>query len=67
MNSLKDHDVWDLVDLPEGMRIVGSKRVLKVKMAADGSVDRHKARLVAQGFTQRAGQDYDQTFSPVVR
>ena len=67
MKSLKDHDVWDLVDLPEGKRIVGSKWVFKVKMAADGSVERHKARLVAQGFTQRAGQDYDQTFSSVVR
>lgn len=67
MDSLRSNDVWELVPLPEGRKAIGSKWVFKVKQKPDGSVERYKARLVAQGFAQRYGLDYDQTFSPVVR
>ena len=67
MKSLKSNDVWELVPLPTGKKTVGSKWVFKVKSGADGSVERYKARLVAQGFTQTYGSDYDETFCPVVR
>jgi transposase InsO family protein len=67
MNSLYANEVYDLVELPKGRRVVGSKWVFKRKMNADGSVERYKARLVAQGFSQKPGLDYDETFSPVVR
>lgn len=67
MESLSQHDVWDLVDLPPGRKLIGSKWVFKKKIGADGNVERFKARLVAQGFTQRYGCDYDETFCPVVR
>ena len=67
MQSLNANEVWDLVELPESKKAVGSKWVFKVKVDADGTIDRHKARLVAQGFSQRFGFDYDETFSPVVR
>ena len=67
MDSLRDHDVWELVELPEGRKPVGSKWVFKLKTNADGSVERCKARLVAQGYSQKEGLDYDETFSPVVR
>ena len=67
MESLHTHDVWDLVELPKDRKAVGSKWVYKVKKNADGSVGRYKARLVAQGFTQKFGIDYDETFCPVVR
>ena len=50
--SLQDHEILDIVDVLEGINIVGSKWVFKVKLAADESVDRHKAKLVAQGYTQ---------------
>ena len=67
IKSLKEHGVWDLVKLPEGRKTVGCKWIFKVKQDADGNVDRYKARLVAQGFSQKEGEDYDETFSPVVR
>jgi len=65
MNSLVQNDVWDLVELPNGRSTVGYKWVFKKKSDADGKVERYKARLVAQGFAQRYGQDYDETFCPV--
>ena len=67
MESLHTNDVWDLVKLPKDRKAVGSKWVFKLKVGPDGLVERHKARLVAQGFSQKHGLDYDETFSPVVR
>ena len=66
MKSLRVNDVWDLVELPKDRKAVGSKWV-KIGADAIGSVKRHKARLVAQGFSQKYGLDYDETLSPVVR
>jgi hypothetical protein len=57
--------MW-LTDLPD-RKIVDSKWVFKIKCLSDGSVDKFKARLVAKGFSQIQGQDYDETFAPVVR
>ena len=67
MQSLERNDVWELVELPKDRKVVGSKWVFKVKVDSDGCVERYKARLVAQGYTQQKGADYDETFSPVVR
>ena len=67
MPSLKANDVYELVELPKNRQTVGSKWVYKRKFKSDGSVERFKSRLVAKGFSQKAGQDYDETFSPVVR
>ena len=67
MKSLEDNDVWDLEPLPPGRKLVGSKWVYKVKTGGDGLVQKHKAKLVAQGFTQKFGTDYDETFCPVIR
>jgi hypothetical protein len=55
MDSLQEHDVWELTELPKDRKAVGCKWVFKVKLNADGSIERHKARLVAQGFSQTYG------------
>ena len=67
MRSLQNNDVWELVELPNDCKPVGSKWVFKVKTNEDGDVERYKARLVAQGFTQVKGTDYDENFCPVVQ
>ena len=67
MKSLEENEVWELVKLPKDRKTVGCKWVYKLKSGPDGSIERYKARLVAQGFSQRYGTDYDETFCPVVR
>lgn len=67
MRALKKNGTWKVVDLPDGKHTVGSKLIFTVKYKADGSIDRFKARLVAQGFTQTQGFDYEETFAPVAK
>ena len=67
VESLSKNNTWDLVDLPPGKSIVGCKWVLKTKFNADGTLNKRKARLVAQGFSQQHGIDYDEVFAPVVK
>ena len=67
MNSLDHNKVWNLVELPKDRKAIGSKWVYKIKTGADRNVERYKARLIAQGFSQKYGADYDETFCPVVR
>ncbi|GJT54542.1 retrotransposon protein, putative, ty1-copia subclass [Tanacetum coccineum] len=63
MQSMKDNEVWDLVDLPPDGKTVGSKWLFKKKIDMDGVVHTYTARLVAKDFTQTV--DYEETFSPV--
>lgn len=67
MSSLHSNKVWDLVKPPPGRKVIGSRWVYKRKHDPDGVVTQYKARLVAQGFSQKFGWDYEETFSPVVR
>ena len=57
---------WEVVNHPPGVPLMDSKVVLWLKLNADGVSIKHKAQLVARGFTQREGIDYQETFSPVV-
>ncbi|KAJ9562511.1 hypothetical protein OSB04_007671 [Centaurea solstitialis] len=59
--------VWDLVDLPKGHRVIGTKWIFRNKTDERGIVIKNKARLVAQGYTQEEGIDYDDVFAPVAR
>ena len=65
--GLLKNGMWRLVPPHSGVNIIDSKWVFKVKRHADGSIERYKARLVARGFKQRQGLDYDDTFSPVIK
>ena len=65
--SLIENDTWDLVELPEGRSAVGCKWVFKVKCNGKGKVERFKSRLVAKGYSQTQGIDFEETFAPVVR
>jgi hypothetical protein len=66
-NSIMKNDVWEVVPRPEGKSVVTSKWLYKLKHAADGSIEKYKARFVARGFSQVEGVDYDETFAPVAR
>ncbi|XP_029729121.2 uncharacterized protein LOC115266725 [Aedes albopictus] len=66
MTSLQENGTWQLTDIPTGRKAVGCKWIFKRKLDEDRNVVRYKARLVAQGFTQKFGTDYDEVFAPVV-
>ncbi|GJZ67581.1 putative ribonuclease H-like domain-containing protein [Tanacetum coccineum] len=59
--------VWRLVDLPKGKHAIGIKWVYRSNKDERGIVVRNKARMVAQGYTQEEGIDYDEVFAPVAR
>ncbi|KAM1770681.1 hypothetical protein ACFX11_045589 [Malus domestica] len=61
------HNTWSITKLPKGKRAVGCKSIYKIKFNSDGSIERHKARLVARGFTQTFEVDYKETFAPVAK
>jgi histone deacetylase 1/2 len=67
ITALQLQGTWSLVPPPPDKNIVGCKWIYKIKKNSDGSISRHKACLVAQGFSQQCGLDYDETFSPVVQ
>lgn len=67
MHCLNQHRVWELTELPPGKKTISCKWVFKAKLDGDGQIHAYKARLVARGFSQRYGEDYDETYAPVVK
>ncbi|GJR00274.1 retrovirus-related pol polyprotein from transposon TNT 1-94 [Tanacetum coccineum] len=67
IDSILQNHTWELVDLPTGCKPLGYKWIFKKKMKADGTIAKHKARLVIKEFRQREGLDYFDTYSPVTR
>jgi len=66
LNNFKRNHVWDLVERPK-TNVISTKWVFRNKQDEHGVVTRNKARLVAQGFTQVEGLDFEDAFAPVVR
>lgn len=67
MKSIKDMGVWDIVDRPKNVPVVGGRWHFKLKLNPDGSVNKHKARYVAKGYTQTEGVDFNETYAPTGR
>ncbi|GKE90549.1 putative ribonuclease H-like domain-containing protein, partial [Tanacetum coccineum] len=67
MTKIFDEHAMTLVNLPNGKRAIGTKWVFRNKKDERGIVVRKKARLIAQGFTQEEGNNYDKVFVPVAR
>ncbi|KAK2390888.1 putative mitochondrial protein [Trifolium repens] len=67
LNQFERNQVWELVPCPKDKHIIGTKWVFKNKLDENGIIVRNKARLVAQGYNQEEGIDFDETFAPVAR
>ena len=67
LRSMEKNQVWEVVDTPSNKNIVTSRWVFVKKTDEHGNLERYKARLVARGFQQIPGQDFNETFAPVVR
>ncbi|XP_028070442.1 uncharacterized protein LOC114272927 [Camellia sinensis] len=65
IDSMYSNKVWTLVDKPEDIKPIGYKWAYKRKLGPNRKVETYKTRLVAKGYNQKAGIDYEETFSPV--
>jgi len=65
--SIIRNSVWEVVPRPTNKLLVSSRWIYKVRKAIDGSVEKHKARFLAIGFSRVEGIDYDDIFAPVER
>lgn len=67
VQALNDNDTWEMVPLPSNISVIGIKWVYSIKLKSDCSIDRHKARIVAQGYKYEYGVDYEETIAPVAK
>lgn len=67
ITSLIQNHTWDLIELSSGRTTVANKWTFKLKLKSNGTIDRFKARLVAEGYSQRYGIDYEETYAPTAK
>ena len=65
IECIEKNQTWELVDVPKDKDVVSIKWIYMTKEDADGNVQKHKARMVARGFTQQPDIDFNETFAPV--
>lgn len=67
LNMIEKNETWELVDRPAHKKTIGVKWVYRTKFNSDGSINKHKVRLVVKGYAQIFGVDFSETFAPVAR
>ena len=67
LDALDQNHTWDVVDYPSAVKPIGCKWIFSIKLKFDGSLDRHKARLMALGNRQEYGTDCEEAFAPVAK
>ncbi|XP_052477222.1 uncharacterized mitochondrial protein AtMg00820-like [Gossypium raimondii] len=67
IDMIHKNDTWDLMVRPDQKKVIGVKWVFRAKFNSDGSLNKHKARLVVKGYSQQFGIDFVETFAPVAR
>ena len=67
LSMIEKNQTWVLVDRPTHKNSIGVKWIFRTKLNADGSINKHKARLVVKGYAQQFGVDFSETFAPVAR
>lgn len=67
MEAVEKNRTWKLTELPTGRKAIGLKWIYKLKKDASGEVVKHKARIVAKGYVQKYGVDFEEIFTPVTR
>ncbi|CAI7893011.1 unnamed protein product [Closterium sp. NIES-53] len=67
LKSIEENGMWELVELPKGLKAITSKWLFKIKSDTDGKIERYKSRLVAKGYQQKEKVDYKELFAPVVK
>lgn len=65
IKSIERNNTWELTVLPSGVKKIGVKWIYKTKLKENGEIDKFKARLVARGYSQKFGVDYNEVFAPV--
>ena len=67
VDMIEKNGTQQLVDRPRNRKVIGVKWIFKTKLNPDGTICKHKARLVVKGYVQQYGVDYQETFAPVAR
>jgi hypothetical protein len=67
LQAFNQNNTWSVIKLPKDKHVVGSRWVYKIKFNSNGFIDRYKACLVAQGYTQTFGIDYKETFASIAK
>lgn len=65
LETIEKHSTWKLTELPPGQKVIGLKWIFKLKKDAAGKITKYKARLIAKGYAQEHGIDYEEVYAPV--